>query len=306
MALWFHQDANFNVTSVSNDAAGGNGGVAVERYVYTPYGQRTVLHSDFTPVASEASLFAVDEGHQGLTTDAETGFVYNRHRYLHVTLGRFTSMAPHPDGPYVDGMNGYEYVRGGPVGAVDPRGTDSYPPHSGQRNFPSDVDRLHHENALDREARIRRREGEIATRIEDALMGLFPGDYSTRRGCCTEDTAREEAREIGQAVASMLSDYRRGRETDLPGGLIQNFLGRGCGQWQDAVVNAISSRPHRKCFKKITYIDTVGTNHNWIEMESTYGPGPAVVLDPWGSGEAGDVADPAAANKHRPTAERHE
>jgi RHS repeat-associated protein/uncharacterized delta-60 repeat protein len=123
--LWFQQDANFNVTSVSNDATGGNGGVAVERYVYTPYGQRTVLHSDFTPVAGGASLFGVDEGHQGLSADAETGLVYNRHRYLHVTLGRFTSPDPHPQGRYVDGMNGYEYVRSGPVGAVDPSGLET-------------------------------------------------------------------------------------------------------------------------------------------------------------------------------------
>jgi hypothetical protein len=45
-------------------------------------------YSDFTPVAGGASLFGVDEGHQGLSADAETGLVYNRHRYLHVTLGR--------------------------------------------------------------------------------------------------------------------------------------------------------------------------------------------------------------------------
>jgi RHS repeat-associated protein len=120
--LWFQQDANFNVTSVSNDATGGNGGVAVERYVYTPYGERTVLHSDFTPVASGASLFAVDEGHQGLSTDAETGLVQNRYRYLHVTLGRFTSPDPHPQGRYVDGMNGYGYLRSSPQTLRDPIG----------------------------------------------------------------------------------------------------------------------------------------------------------------------------------------
>jgi RHS repeat-associated protein len=123
--LWYQQDANFNVTSVSNDATGGNGGVAVERYVYAAYGERTVLHSDFTPVASNVSLFAVDEGHQGLTADEETGLLQNRYRYLHVTLGRFTSMDPHLAGPYVDGMNGFEYERSGPLGAVDSMGLSS-------------------------------------------------------------------------------------------------------------------------------------------------------------------------------------
>jgi RHS repeat-associated protein len=112
--LWYQQDANFNVTSVSNDV-----GAVVERYVYAPYGERTVLHSDFTPVASNLSLFGVDEGHQGLTADAETGLVQNRHRYLHVTLGRFTSTDPLG---YADGLNHFRYVRGNPLVWLDPAG----------------------------------------------------------------------------------------------------------------------------------------------------------------------------------------
>jgi hypothetical protein len=72
MALWFHQDANFNVTSVSNDAAGGNGGVAVERYIYAAYGERTVLDSSFTPIAGNASRLALDEGRQGVRPSASS------------------------------------------------------------------------------------------------------------------------------------------------------------------------------------------------------------------------------------------
>jgi RHS repeat-associated protein len=121
--LWFQQDVNFNVTSVTNDDSSAlTGGVAVERYVYTPYGQRTVLDGQFNQIPDNISVLGINQGHQGLTHDAETGLVQNRHRYLHVTLGRFTSMDPHPDGPYVDGMNGFNYVRGGPVRFVDPRG----------------------------------------------------------------------------------------------------------------------------------------------------------------------------------------
>ncbi|HRK31877.1 MAG TPA: hypothetical protein PLD59_12430 [Tepidisphaeraceae bacterium] len=41
--LYVQQDANYNVTSVSNAS-----GATVERYRYTPYGQRTVLNDDFT------------------------------------------------------------------------------------------------------------------------------------------------------------------------------------------------------------------------------------------------------------------
>jgi len=83
------QDANFNVTSVSNAA-----GATVERFRYTPYGQRTVLNDDFTADLDNTSDYSFDAGHQGLTHDAETQLVYNRARMLHPTLGRFISRDP--------------------------------------------------------------------------------------------------------------------------------------------------------------------------------------------------------------------
>ncbi|HRK29481.1 MAG TPA: RHS repeat-associated core domain-containing protein [Tepidisphaeraceae bacterium] len=102
--LYVQQDANFNVTSVSNSL-----GATVERYRFTPYGQRTVLNDDFTVNANPTtSDYGFSVGHQGLLHDAETNLIYNRARYLHNTLGRFTAEDPLGTA-YQDGMNLYEY-----------------------------------------------------------------------------------------------------------------------------------------------------------------------------------------------------
>ncbi len=55
---------------------------------------------------------------QGQYFDAETGLHYNRHRYYHPVIGRFTSVDPIG---LVGGNNGYEYAPN-PVGWVDPLG----------------------------------------------------------------------------------------------------------------------------------------------------------------------------------------
>jgi RHS repeat-associated protein len=60
-------------------------------------------------------------GHQGLMHDSETGLIYNRARMLHPGLGRFVQRDPLG---YVDGSSVYEYVRSGPLGNLDPKGTD--------------------------------------------------------------------------------------------------------------------------------------------------------------------------------------
>ncbi len=115
--LYVQQDANYNVTSVSNPA-----GATVERYRYTPYGQRTVLNDDFTVNANPTtSDYAFNIGHQGLKHDAETNLIYNRARYLHNTLGRFTADDPLGTA-YQDGMNLYSYLSSRPTFARDSSG----------------------------------------------------------------------------------------------------------------------------------------------------------------------------------------
>ena len=114
--LYVQQDANWNVTSVSNA-----GGEVVERYRETPYGLRTVLNDDFTVDGDSVSDVAMDIGHQGLKHDVETGLIYNRARYLHNSLGRFTAEDPLGTA-YQDGMNLYQYVASNPLFALDPAG----------------------------------------------------------------------------------------------------------------------------------------------------------------------------------------
>ena len=113
--LYALQDANYNVLGLVD--ASGN---LVERYEYTPYGERTVFVSAgindpmaLTParMSQRVTLAGVEQpygllevGHQGLMHDEETGLIQNRRRMLHPRLGRF--MQRDPLG-YVDGMSVY-------------------------------------------------------------------------------------------------------------------------------------------------------------------------------------------------------
>lgn len=106
------QDAHFNVTTITN-----TGGDAVERYRYTPYGERTVLNTSYNTQAS--SNYDCEIGHQGLMYDKETKLIQNRNRYLHPGLGRFLQQ---DQLEYIDGMNLYRYVQSNPLILMDPTG----------------------------------------------------------------------------------------------------------------------------------------------------------------------------------------
>ena len=183
--FWVTQDANYNVIGVFSAY-----GDLIERYEYTPYGQRTIftrgwIMADFTgdgvvnggdyafwadesgtnptsradvvgdgvvnggdytvyvdhygeslpandtlamypvlesfrsPVSGGGGIGLCDIGHQGLMHDKEFGLVYNRARYFHPTLARFTGRDPLE---YADGMSMYEYVRSNPLAYADPSG----------------------------------------------------------------------------------------------------------------------------------------------------------------------------------------
>ena len=127
---WTAQDANYNVLGLFN-----SDGDLVERYEYTPYGQRTVfrspgsddtlamaptLESRRVEVGGVAQPYGLcDIGHQGLIHDKEFGLIYNRRRYLEPVLGIYTGPDPKR---YVDGMNYFEDRRSNPVGFLDPMG----------------------------------------------------------------------------------------------------------------------------------------------------------------------------------------
>ncbi len=137
------QDANFNVLGlIETTLAAFNITPLVERYEYTPYGQRTVYRSAGSndPWVHSPTLLSrrMDKnaasfgtmpwginpiGHQGLFHDEEFGtrggLIYNRARMLHPTLGRFMQRDPLE---YFDNMNVYQYVSSRPTRYYDPYG----------------------------------------------------------------------------------------------------------------------------------------------------------------------------------------
>jgi RHS repeat-associated protein len=110
--LYFQQDANFNVTSVTDGF-----GTVLERYQYDGYGSRTVL----TPGWGSRSSTNYNQviGHQGGKIDIISGLINFDYREFSTSLGRWVSMDPMGT---VDGSNLYQFVRSNPVGLVDPLG----------------------------------------------------------------------------------------------------------------------------------------------------------------------------------------
>jgi len=111
--LYALQDANFNLTGITNVS-----GNAAERYLFDPYGDRTVMTASWGVIGASAYHWVT--GHQGLMTDAGTWLINNRKRYLILPLGAFGERDPVQ---YRDGENLYEYERSSPVTGLDASGT---------------------------------------------------------------------------------------------------------------------------------------------------------------------------------------
>ncbi len=119
---YVQQDANFNVTALTNPS----GGVS-ERYVYDPYGTPTVLQANWTnyPVGQESGAYDWLYLHQGgryFRFDVSAGTYHFRRRELSATLGRW--MQVDPKGFDAGDTNLYRYVGGKPINATDPTGED--------------------------------------------------------------------------------------------------------------------------------------------------------------------------------------
>ncbi|MGB7159653.1 MAG: RHS repeat-associated core domain-containing protein, partial [Tepidisphaeraceae bacterium] len=116
------QDGNWNVTAV----AASSDGTIVERFQYDPYGTATVLDANFAADADGTSDIGWKHLHQGGRFDGDTGLYHfnvgGNGRDYSSTLGRWLEQDRHPDGPYVDGMNAYQYVGSSPVNYLDPEG----------------------------------------------------------------------------------------------------------------------------------------------------------------------------------------
>lgn len=121
--LYACQDANFNLTAITD-----TGGSIVERYVFDPYGVRTIMNPSWGMLSVSAYDWVI--GHQGLMIDTEGGLIYGRMRYMNPGLGRWVQRDPKS---YVDGPNLYMAEHDNPINLLDPQGTvGGYvpPPHS--------------------------------------------------------------------------------------------------------------------------------------------------------------------------------
>jgi len=117
--LWVQQDADWNVTALVN----GSGSV-VERYVYDPYGNMTVLTASWG--STSGSAYAWIYGHQGGRLDTTTGLYGFRHRTESPVLDRWAKVDPMGFG--AGDSNLYRYVKNNPMSAVDPSGLGIRPP----------------------------------------------------------------------------------------------------------------------------------------------------------------------------------
>jgi RHS repeat-associated protein len=112
--VYYLNDANFNVTTLVD-----NGGDAVERYLYSPYGNVTIYDATWSSTRSTSNYDNMTL-YAGREHDSESGFCQYRNRYFHAGLGRFASRDPIA---YDAGsVNLYEYVGSRPTVSLDPLG----------------------------------------------------------------------------------------------------------------------------------------------------------------------------------------
>lgn len=114
--LYAQQDANWNVTSISNAA-----GAVQERYLYDPYG--AVSYKTPTWGSRSSSSFSWVYLHQGGRYDNSSKLYHFRNRDYSPTLGRWTRVDPMG---YVDGSNLYLAYLSNPVHNIDSSGLSSF------------------------------------------------------------------------------------------------------------------------------------------------------------------------------------
>lgn len=95
-------------------------GALISHEEYHPYGTTACV-----AVTSAREVPARRYRYTGKERDEETGFTYHGARYYAPWLARWTAADP---GGMIDGVNWYAYVRGNPVGKVDPSGRSGVDP----------------------------------------------------------------------------------------------------------------------------------------------------------------------------------
>lgn len=110
--LYACQDANFNLTAITDTS-----GAIAERYVFMPYGVRTIMDGSWSVISSSAYAWVL--GHQGLH-HLIPAVIYNRMRIFDEFLGIF--LQRDPVGYSLWGMSLYAYVENNPLASIDPVG----------------------------------------------------------------------------------------------------------------------------------------------------------------------------------------
>ncbi|AGA25127.1 RHS repeat-associated core domain-containing protein [Singulisphaera acidiphila] len=113
--LYVQQDANWNVTAITDKT-----GAVVERYIYDPYGQASVLAANWTALG--LSAYGWVYLHQGGRYDGVSALYSFRHRDYSATLGRWTSQDPLKF--RAGDTNLFRYTFGNPITFNDPTGLD--------------------------------------------------------------------------------------------------------------------------------------------------------------------------------------
>ncbi len=149
--LYLTQDANWNTTAVIGYNSTTQTWQVVQRYVYSPYGNISILNPDFTTVPTGTQPL-VNNPYQGMALDPVTGLYYERARWYRTgqaglrqdpkSSRRIGTGAVHREVSqdplqYINGANTYQFVMSNPVRAVDPWGLKIMALVSGPNPTPS-------------------------------------------------------------------------------------------------------------------------------------------------------------------------
>jgi RHS repeat-associated protein len=115
--LYACQDANANLTSITDSS-----GNVVERYLYDPFGVRSIMNSSWVPIT--ASAYSWQVAFQGLMVADESG-LYGLRRAYNPSLGCFVDRSRWG---YIQGrFNLYDFCNGNPTNLVEPFSAEEVP-----------------------------------------------------------------------------------------------------------------------------------------------------------------------------------
>jgi len=315
LRVYFQQDANWNVTAVTDVS-----GSVLMRLEYSAYGVATVLNADWstgTAPFGSADAYGVVYGFQGGRYDPASGKInFQRRDYDAVTC---VWQEQDPAG-YVDGPDVYTDVCENPIGYGDPTGqwSDTNPP-TGWRN----------DQPFTRMSRAQLRAAELElwktaqlNKLKLKLIALGKGAKLPDGSAPQPGQLEEQAAVITEAVVEYVYAWRCfhlvwfSDDATWLQDINTDSNSRGCGQWAEGLKNAVDTAYGTKYSEKcrIFRMDVVSSwhplfgvfsfwhvNHHWVEVALAMNPrpganaieppnnNPMVQLDPWATAGVGDI-----------------